>query len=339
MGKALLRKNGYTIGHETLEEMRMMGVRMIQQGHRVQDIASWMRLNRSCVFRWVQQYRRGGVEALYSTKATGAPGKLKESQILKLMEMLRRPAVDYDFDSDLWTGPRVRRLIKKKFGIRFHPRHMPRFLRKLGLVRKSPERRALEQDPQKIRQWQRQILPRIQRQASESGGLILYGDEASFFLIPHVGKTWTFPEIHPIVRVSGQKGVWVGVTSAVSPRGHLVFKFAEGNFNSATLIDFMKSLRQHFRNRKLFFIIDGAPSHRSKVVKRFVQDNSSWLSLFRLPAYSPELNPDEEVRNFAKTKRLDSVPLRGKKELRSKVFKTLRSLQRNPERIKSFFQK
>ena len=216
---------------------------------------------------------------------------------------------------------------------------MGRFLRRLGGVRKSPERRALEQDPHKIRQWQKQVLPRIQRQARQSGGLILYGDEASFFLIPHVGKTWTFPEIHPIVRVSGQKGIWVGVTSAVSPRGHLVFKFAKGNFNSATLIDFMKSLRQHFRGRKLFFIIDGAPSHRSKVVQKFVRDNSSWLSLFRLPAYSPELNPDEEVWNFAKTKRLDSVPLRDKKELRSKVFKTLRCLQRNPEKIKTFFQK
>ncbi len=339
MGKALLRKNGYTISHETLEEMRMMGVRMIQQGHRAEDIASWMRLNRSCVFRWVQRYRQGGVKALRSTKTTGAPGKLKESQILGLMEMLRRPAMDYGFESDLWTGPRVRILIRKKFGIRFHPKHMGRFLRRLGLVRKSPERRALEQDPQKVRQWQKHVLPRIQRQARQSGGLILYGDEASFFLIPHVGKTWTFPEIRPVVRVSGQKGIWVGVTSAVSPRGHLVFKFAKGNFNSATLIDFMESLGQHFKGRKLFFIIDGAPSHRSKVVKNFAQKNSSWLSLSRLPAYSPELNPDEEVWNFAKTKRLDAVPLRDKKELRSKVFKTLRSLQKNPERIKSFFQK
>ncbi|MBI4244626.1 MAG: IS630 family transposase [Planctomycetes bacterium] len=332
MMKALSRKNGHTMSHETLEEMRMMGVRMIQQGHRAGDIAAWMRLNRSCVFRWVQRYRQGGVEALRSTKATGAPGKLKESQILKLMEMLRRPAMDYDFDSDLWTGPRVRRLIKKKFGIRFHPRHMPRFLRRLGLVRKSPERRALEQDPKKIRQWQKQILPRIQRQARQSGGLILYGDEASFFLIPHIGKTWTFPEVRPIARVSGQKGIWVGVTSAVSPRGHLVFKFAKGNFNSATLIDFMKSLRQHFRGRKLFFIIDGAPSHRAKVVQKFVQDHSSWLSLFRLPAYSPELNPDEEVWNFAKTKQLDAKPMKDKKELRSKVLRALRSLQKIQKR-------
>src|SRR3989338_10845172 len=189
---------------------------------------------------------------------------------------------------------------------------MGRFLRRLGLVRKSTERRALEQNPQKVRQWQKYVLPQIQRRARQSRGLILYGDEAAFFLIPHVGKTWTFPEVRPIVRVSGQKGIWVGVTSAVSPRGHLVFKCAKGNFNSPTFIDFMKSLDQHFRGRKLFFITDGAPSHRSKVVKNFVQKNSLWLSLARLPAYSPELNPDEEVWNFAKTKRLDSVPLRDK---------------------------
>ena len=339
MGKALSRKNGYTIGHETLEEMRMMAVRMQQQGHRVEDIASWMRLHRSSVFRWVETYSRKGIEALRSRKATGSPGRLKERQVLQLIEMLRKPAMAYGFDSDLWTGPRVKRLIKKKFGVRFHADYMPRFLRRLGLVRKSPERRALEQDPQKIRQWQKWILPRIQRQARQSGGLILYGDEASFFLIPHVGKTWTFPEIRPIARVSGQKGIWVGVTSAVSPRGHLVFKFAKGNFNSATLIDFMKSLRQHFRGRKLFFIIDGAPSHRSKVVKNFVQKNSSWLSIFRLPAYSPELNPDEEVWNFTKTKQLDAKPMKDKKELRSKVLRALRSLQKNPEKIKSCFEK
>lgn len=78
MSKALLRKNGYTISHETLEEMRMMAVRMQQQGHRVEAIASWMRLNRSSVFRWVQTYHHKGIEALSSKKATGAPGRLKE---------------------------------------------------------------------------------------------------------------------------------------------------------------------------------------------------------------------------------------------------------------------
>lgn len=333
------RENGYTISHETLEEMRYLAVRMVQQGIRVEEIALSMRLNRSTVFGWVQKYRTFGSEALRSTKSTGAPSKLKQTAILKLVKMLRQPAMEYGFNSDLWTGPRVRILIKREFGTKFHTKHMPRFLRRLGLVRKTPERRALEQNPKAVNRWKRYTLPKITQEAAQSRGLILYGDEASFFLVPHVGKTWSFPDIQPIARVSGKKGIHIGVTSAVSHRGDLVFQFAKENFNSRTLIRFMNAFRNHFKRRKVFFIIDGAPSHKSKAVERFVENNSSWLSLHILPGYSPELNPDEEVWNYSKTKRLTAKPMKDKHQLKSQVLRTLRSLQKRPEQIKSFFKK
>lgn len=311
------RTNGYTISHETLEEMRFMAVRIFKQGMRVENIASGMRLNRSTVFGWMHKYREDGLESLQSTNNAGAPSSLKQTAIFRLIKMLRQPAQDHGFDSDLWTGPRVRILIRKKFGIKFHAKHMPRFLRRIGLVRKTPERRALEQNPKAVKHWQRHALPKIVRQASQCRGLILYGDEASFFLIPHIGKTWTFPEVMPIVRVSGKKGIHVGVTSAISPKGHLVFQFAKENFNSATLIRFMKTLHNHFKKRKIFLIIDSAPSHKSKVVAQFTTDNSLWLSLHFLPSYSPELNPDEEVWNYSKTKRLTARPIADKQQLKS----------------------
>ena len=316
-----------------------MAVRMFEQGMRVEDIAHGMRLNRSTVFGWMRKYREDGFESLQSTKTAGVPSSLKQTAILKLIKMLRQSAQDHGFDSDLWTGPRVRILIKKKFGIKFHAKHMPRFLRRIGLVRKTPERRALEQNPKAVKHWQRHALPKIIRQASRCRGLILYGDEASFFLIPHIGKTWTFPEIMPVARVSGKKGIHVGVTSAISPKGHLVFQFAKGNFNSQTLIRFIKTFHEHFKGRKIFFIIDSAPSHKSKAVDQFAADHSSWLSLHFLPSYSPELNPDEEVWNYSKTKRLTARPIADKQQLKSQVFGTLRSLQQKPERIKSFFDK
>lgn len=319
--------------------MRFMAIRMVQKGIRVQEIAFGMRLNRSTVFGWVQKYRINGPKSLKSTKTTGAPSKLKQSDILKLVKMLRQPATEHGFDSDLWTGSRVRILVKKKFGVRFHSKHMPRFLRRLGLVRKTPERRALEQNPREVNRWKRYTLPLITRQATQCRGLILYGDESSFFLIPYVGKTWTFPDIKPVVRVSGRKGVHVCITSAISAKGHLVFQFTKGNFNSKTLIRFTKSLHCHFKGRKIFFIIDGASPHRSQAVKQFVKSNSSWLSLHLLPGYSPELNPDEEVWNYSKTKRLNAKPMRDKIQLSSYVSRALRSLQKRPDKIKLFFEK
>lgn len=330
---------GYSIDHNTLEIMRMTAVRMVKRGIRVEDIAVGMRLNRSTVFGWLQKYRQQGLKQLKSRKTTGAPAKLEQKNIFKLLNILRQPATDYGFASDLWTGPRVRTLIRKKFGIKMHRDYMPRFLRRLGLVRKSPERRALEQDIKEVRRWQRYELPKITRSASQSKGLILYGDESVFKLIPHVGKTWTFPDVKPIARVSGKKGIYVAVTSAVSIKGHLLFQIAKTNFNSETLINFMKSLHKHFINRKLFFIIDGAPCHKAKVVGRFALENASWLSLHYLPGYSPELNPDEEVWNTVKIQKLNAKPMKDKKELQSAVLSSLRSIQKRPEQIKEFFNK
>lgn len=335
----LIRVRGYSISHETLQEMRFTAVRMVQRGIRIEEIAIGMRLNRSTVFGWIRRYRQEGRGALQSTKAPGAKPKLKQRNVLSLVRMLHQPAVQFGFGSDLWTGPRVRVLIKEKFGVTLHRKHMPRFLRRLGLVQKSPERRALEQNLQAVRRWKRQVLPAITRSATSCRGIILYGDESLFVLIPHVGKTWTFPNVKPVARVSGKRGIHVGVTSAVSPQGHLVFQFSKGNFNAATLIRFMNSLHKHFSRRKVFFIMDGAPSHRAKIVKQFAQNNGSWLSLHYIPGYSPELNPDEEVWNFIKIKRLNARPMGDKRQLQSAVLGSLRSLQKQPRQVKTFFDK
>ncbi len=332
------RKDGYSIAHQTLEEMRFMAVRMVKRGIRIEDIASSMRLNRSTVFGWMRRFRQSGLRILRSTKAPGAKPKLSAQHFSKLIRILHHPASRYGFGSDLWTGPRVRSLIRKSFGITLHPKHMPRFLRRLGLVRRLPEPRALEQDPKAVRDWRKKVLPRILRSCAQDKGVLLYGDEGLFVLIPHIGKTWTFPGLKPIVRVSGQRGVHVGITSAVSCHGHLFFQLSKDNFNSKTFIRFLKALHGHFLRRKVFLIVDGAPAHRSRAIKDFVPKNTQWLSLHYLPSYSPELNPSEEVWNVTKSQRLNARPLPDHQHLKKAVLGSLRSLQKQPRRIQKFFE-
>ena len=58
-------------------------------------------------------------------------------------------------------------------------------------------------------------LPDLLEFARKRRALVFYADESLISLIPHVGKTWTFPAAHPIVRVSGKRGQHVGITAAV----------------------------------------------------------------------------------------------------------------------------
>jgi transposase len=41
--------------------------------------------------------------------------------------------------------------------------------------------------------------------------------------------------------------------------------------------------------------VDGHPAHRATAVKQYIASTEGRLKLFRLPGYSPVLNPDEWV--------------------------------------------
>ena len=50
-------------------------------------------------------------------------------------------------------------------------------------------------------------------------------------------------------------------------------------------------------DRKIFLIVDRGSAHRARKTRDFVDSLDGALSLFFLPPYSPDLNPDELVWN------------------------------------------
>jgi transposase len=66
MGKNDARR----LDHATLEAMRERAVRSVQDGESPEVVAGVLRIDRSTVYGWLAQYRRGGWGALKtSTKA------------------------------------------------------------------------------------------------------------------------------------------------------------------------------------------------------------------------------------------------------------------------------
>jgi transposase len=57
-----------------------------------------------------------------------------------------------------------------------------------------------------------------------------------------------------------------------------------------------------------------------------------------LPAYSPELNPDEGVNANLKQAVCRKAPARSKEQLKQAAVSHMRSLSRRPQRIRAIFQ-
>jgi len=69
---------------------------------------------------------------------------------------------------------------------------------------------------------------------------------------------------------------------------------AAGKFNGETYVKFLRQLLDHY-HCPIILIEDGAPYHRAKVVKAFVEDNKGRLTLEPLPSFSPDFNPIEKL--------------------------------------------
>src|SRR3712207_6622342 len=62
----------------------------------------------------------------------------------KLSELLARGAPAHGFRGEVWTCARVAEVIRKEFGVSYHPAHVSRLVRALGLSLQKPMRRSEE---------------------------------------------------------------------------------------------------------------------------------------------------------------------------------------------------
>lgn len=91
-------------------------------------------------------------------------------------------------------------------------------------------------------------------------------------------------------------------------------------------------------DKKIFMIIDNAPYHVSKMTREFAENTGGRLTLFFLPPYSPELNPDELVWKNVKHDQIGRASIRNASELHPRAVAALERLRDLPEIITGFFR-
>jgi hypothetical protein len=125
--------------------------------------------------------------------------------------------------------------------------------------------------------------------------------------------------------------------STITNRGQLSFMVFKERFTTAVCLRFLRRLVRH-AGRKVFLILDRHPVHRSAKVNRWLAANHTKIALFFLPSYSPDLNPDEFLNQDVKSNALGRQRPANQTEMIADLRFYLRSTQRQPGIVKSYFQ-
>lgn len=236
----------------------------------------------------------------------------------------------------LWTREAVRELIRDRYGIELPIRTVGDYLKRWGMTPQKPQKRAYEQRAPEVQAWLAEEYPEIQARAKREDAEIYWGDETGLRNDCQHERGYAPKGKTPVIRLNAKRES-VNMISAITNQGKVRFRFFEGTMNADVLIDFLMRLVKD-ATRKVFLILDNLRVHHAKPVKEWLKEHARMIEVFYLPAYSPELNPDEYLNCDLKAGVHSGTPARSKAQLKQKASKHMRMLQRKPSRVRKYFR-
>ena len=321
------------------EDLRRRVVKaVVERGLSKSAAAQTFGVSRTSVHYWVEQFQNRGARGLTS-KPRGRPRGLclKGHQAATIVRLISDRCPDQlKLPFALWTREAVGHLIRERYGIQLSVSTVGRYLRRWGFTPQKPLRRAYERDPEKVKKWLDEEYPAIRRQAKREKAEILWGDKMGLRSDHQTGTSYGRRGKTPTIPGTGQR-FSCNMISTITHQGQLTFMVFKRRFQADVMIQFLRRLVKQSK-RTVFLIVDGHPVHRSRKVKRWVEEHKQQIRLVQLPGYSPDLNPDELLNQDVKSNALGRRRPSNQTEMISDVRSYLRSTQRQPAVVKNYFQ-
>jgi len=325
----------------TQSELRRAAVRMVHAGRTRIEAAEGVGVDRHSVGAWVATVARSGEKALDSGRRGRRPDEqkaLSAEQEIRIKRLISKNCPDQlDMPFALWTRQAVSLLIERETGVHLSSRStVGNYLRGWQFTPQRPRRRASERRDPAVRAWLDHDYPGIVARAKADGAEIHWGDETGLSNQANYGRSFAPQGRTPVIPRPATRFTH-SMISTVTNLGTLRFMIYEGALNAVLFLTFLRRLIKDAR-RKVFLIVDNLRVHWARSVTAWLKANRDRIALFYLPPYAPEHNPDEFMHNDLKQGMARRRPPKNKAALKSSLQSHMRSLQRRPSKIRTFFQ-
>jgi transposase len=325
-----------------LENRRRLAVTRVLEGYSQAEVARFLGVNVRTVRRWVADHRRDGDAGLAATPHRGPTPKLSSEQERTVLGWFRKSPTEFGFPTELWTAPRVARLIERTFGIKFHPRYLNAWLADRDITPQKPKKQSRERDQDAIDRWIEEDWPRIQETARAEDAHLVLIDETGVLMAPLVRRSLAPRGETPVLKHKGARREKVSIIAALSlsPRQHrpgLYFRTHPKDFvNNVKAAGFVRQLLRHLRG-EVILIWDQGNMHRGEPIRQLLRDYPR-LSIEELPPYAPDLNPVEQLWNHIKYGVLCNFAPRDAGHADEVAREHLDAARGDHERLRSFFK-
>lgn len=324
------------------EVIRRRCVAAIGEGMSIRKAAEAFGVSYAAAHGWRKAHKQRGAGALASRRRGRKPGEKRRLDPLQESK-LRRWVIDSTPDQlklpfMLWERRAVQELVARRFGIELPLRTVGEYLQRWGLSCQRPATRFFEQQPKAVKKWLKETYPAIVQRAKEQDAEIQWSDEAGVTTASFSGARGYAPRGKTPVLKRAARPCRINHVSSVTNQGKARFMIYEGTMTAEVFIQWLSQSVKAARGRKIIMIVDNLRVHHSKQVMEWLEGKEDRIELAYLPAYSPEINPDEYLNADVKANVHRKRMPRDKQELRGNVEAHLKHIKSQPDRVRAYFQ-
>ena len=274
---------------------------------------------------WIEQFNRGGIDALITRVRPGRPRKVKLERVRDLLlPVLENPATAGQVH---WTGVKIHGYLKEQLSLELGYRTAVRWLHELNFHLRVPQPWPERQNEEERKKFQEEL----QVLCADPKVELWFGDESGFEGDPRPRRRWVQPGKPRTVPYLGDH-IRQNVIGAVAPQSGALFSLIVDGVDTDVFQFFLDEMAK-------------AVPKKEGIRQVFILDNASWHKATRLywhhfepkflPGYSPDFNPIERLWLRVKADWFWDFFARTSDELTQRLCTALKSFIDHPDKTAS----
>lgn len=300
------------------------------QGYSKKEIAQIVRATRKTVAGCLKRYEKQGFLGLYDEPIAGRPAKVTKDIQKHIDDCLEANPRSYGYNISSWTISLMRHYLWTHFGVSVCVETVRQWFIRLGYSLIFPRYLLLEANEEAVEEAQKEI-DKLLEKARLGEIVLIFMDEATLKMVPTLTRIWAKKGSKPMIPTYDDKRqvVITGGTNPVTGKTH--FRLSTNASKEAALA-FLKQIRRSYPDAEIVIMLDGAPSHKSHIVREYVNQDKK-MHLTPLPSYAPKLNKQEDIWKWFRKRVSHNFLFDGPKSLAKAIRDSYRYLQGYPERV------
>nr|WP_154199804.1 IS630 family transposase [Vibrio navarrensis] len=310
-------------------KMRLLALAHFKDGHSRTQIAKFLMVSRTSVNKWVHTFLEEGLEGLKEKPRTGRPPFLTSEQREQLSQYIKDKA--NDTQGGRLTGADIHAYIVKEFGQHYHPDSIYYLLERMGfswITSRSKHPKQSQEVQDDFKKFKIETILKIPGHIALEHVDVWFQDEARFGQQNTTTRLWAEKGTRPRA-VKQQQFEYAYLFGSVCPAKGIGEAMVVPWVNKEIMIEHLKQISAITeKGRHAVIIMDGASWHTNDIAEPF-----SNVSIIKLPPYSPELNPIEQVWSWLRQHYLANQSFTDYEDIVEKVCKAWNRFLDSTDRV------